>query len=928
MVWPQTVLPLRVKIAPGANPALSPSNWPSWVDITTAVRIDDGVDISEGRANEGALVDAGQMSLTLDSRGAGAFGVGDFNPVNPNGQWYGLLKRNCPIRVGVDVVTDNFSRSSSSGWGNADLPTINSPQTWVNSGTQTDWTVSGTKGQLAILVGATRLALLSGANSSDVEGRFTASVPVVATGGSFNIGACVRQIDNSNYYALYVSFDVAGVVKLLIQRVKTSLVPIATVTLPTTYTAGQEWTCRFQAIGSTFAMKAWPTLSAEPAGWQAGVTDSVNLTGSNVGLLFQRASANTNAGTTITLNVDDYILEDVEWAGGITEFPVRWDITARESTVQLKAAGAFRRLSQGTTPVKSPLLRTLSVSTTVSPVLQLWALEDDAGSVAGMASTAGQPSMSATGVTFGASTDLLGSAQQARLDAAGSRLSVVVKSRLPATSFGFQYFGTVRFPSSPASTVDLVSMGCTGPVVRWQVSFSSTVITLTGFDVNNTITIGPTSTTFGGTTDITRWFAWSMQSATTGGTTTYTLQWRQATVGSTTFLINGTYASTVVSNPTGITYTAQAASAGVFVGPVRVGDVSLGANFNSAATGSSLAGWLGEAAGDRIARLCAESGVPGYTEGGTGEPMGVQRVDSLFSLLRECERTDYGVLFESGFGVAYRPRSARYARTPVLVLDRNSGHLSVPPQPTIDDQQLNNSWSISRDGGAQNVNALDQASINAEGVYDNSATINTVNDDPLASHAAWRVYLGIQPDLRWSQISINFARAGNTALLSQWRARTYGDRMTVANMPSQIAGNDPDVIIEGVSQHLSAYEWSVSTNTSPARPWDIATLDDTNLRIDAATSTLDIAVATTTFGSLQVTNNGDPYSTWAPTATFPTVVPFNITVMGEIMTVTNVGNIFATTKQTLTVTRSVNGVAKTHAAGEVVQLTRPAIVAL
>jgi hypothetical protein len=98
--------------------------------------------------------------------------------------------------------------------------------------------------------------------------------------------------------------------------------------------------------------------------------------------------------------------------------------------------------------------------------------------------------------------------------------------------------------------------------------------------------------------------------------------------------------------------------------------------------------------------------------------------------------------------------------------------------------------------------------------------------------------------------------------------------------------------------------------------------------MDAANSTLDIAVLTPTFGSLQVTNNGDVTSTWAPTATYPGEVPFNITVNGETMTVTNVGNIFLTTKQTLTVTRGVNGAGKPHAAGEKVQLLRPMILAL
>jgi len=65
-----------------------------------------------------------------------------------------------------------------------------------------------------------------------------------------------------------------------------------------------------------------------------------------------------------------------------------------------------------------------------------------------------------------------------------------------------------------------------------------------------------------------------------------------------------------------------------------------------------------------------------------------------------------------------------------------------------------------------------------------------------------------------------------------------------------------------------------------------------------------------------------------PTSLYPAEVPFYIRVDQEVMTVTNVGDIFSTTKQTLTVTRNVNGAANTHAAGAAVSLAYPMIIAL
>ena len=59
--------------------------------------------------------------------------------------------------------------------------------------------------------------------------------------------------------------------------------------------------------------------------------------------------------------------------------------------------------------------------------------------------------------------------------------------------------------------------------------------------------------------------------------------------------------------------------------------------------------------------------------------------------------------------------------------------------------------------------------------------------------------------------------------------------------------------------------------------------------------------------------------TWVPTSTYPAEVPFDLNINGEIMTVTNVGDLSGN-QQVLTVTRGVNGAAKAHVVGEQVHL--------
>jgi hypothetical protein len=65
----------------------------SWVNVSTYVRVSDGVVIVRGRQDEQGSLQASTVTLTLDNRD------GRFSPRNPNGAYYGYIGRNTPIRV-------------------------------------------------------------------------------------------------------------------------------------------------------------------------------------------------------------------------------------------------------------------------------------------------------------------------------------------------------------------------------------------------------------------------------------------------------------------------------------------------------------------------------------------------------------------------------------------------------------------------------------------------------------------------------------------------------------------------------------------------------------------------------------------------------------------------------------------------------------
>jgi hypothetical protein len=920
MAFPQTVLPISVRIAPGANPALAPSAWPSWVDISSDVRVESGIRIGDGRANEAANVDTASADLILDNR------AGKYVPVNPNSPYYGLLKRNCPISIGTKIAVDNFTRSSSSGWGTPSAPTVNGVA-WTCSGTGTDWTVTGTAGRLNIAANTARTATLTNGNAFNVAGTMTASVSALPTGGNFIVSARARYTDVNNYYHLQARFTPAGVIELNIVRNRLgTLVSVASVTLPLAFSAGTAIKFSWQVVGASIAMKAWLASGGEPAGWQLGYNDPLLLGGSLNDVLIWRTSTMTNVGT-VTADVDDYSLEGIEFPGFVTEWPTRWNQDGGDSWAPIRASGVLRRLQQGSTPIKSPLYRQLSAQAFTS----YWPLEDQVNTFsAANVATNGRP-FYANGVTFGVVDPQLPAAKAVATFSTDTAKMYGYPAKGAGTTTGFSAMFLFKYGTLPGAATDAVVIGASGRISRWTIRMDATGIQLIGEDDSGAAVVTTAATLW--VVNPLQWVAVQLETEVVGANTSWSLLWHavgQAT--STTFWsISSTYVSSVPSYVVGFTLKSSAAMNGTSWSSVWIGQNTL--PFVDDTFSKVSSGYAGELASDRIKRVLAEELIPGYVEPGDSEPLGPQPIDAALPVARDAEAADYGTLFESGWGVGYRPRSQRYSRPVDLPLDRLSGHLALPPEPMYDDAKVVNDWTLSRTNGAQGANVNDPVHIAAEGKYDQGATINVATDDVLPSHAAWRVYLGTRPDLRWPSISLDLAR--NPSLITLWRSRpAWGGRLAVVNEPSQVIGSPPDVIMEGTEQILTPYGWDVDVNGSPARPWDMATLDDAAIRLDTAGCSIDATahpsgITTATTAITVNTDTAQPYwRPWAPTSTMPGEVPFIVTCDGEDWTVTNVGNVFSTSRQVLTVTRSTNGIIKTHAAGADVRLKTPTYLAL
>jgi hypothetical protein len=130
--------------------------------------------------------------------------------------------------------------------------------------------------------------------------------------------------------------------------------------------------------------------------------------------------------------------------------------------------------------------------------------------------------------------------------------------------------------------------------------------------------------------------------------------------------------------------------------------------------------------------------------------------------------------------------------------------------------------------------------------------------------------------------------------------------------------DDVSLLILGYTETLNTHVHRITFTCVPESPYEV-------LEFDLTTSWLDPGDGTTLNEDMTTTETGMDVAVagplWATTG-----LPVSIMVGGEEMTVTAISG--ASSPQTFTVTRSVNGVVKTHLTGAAVKLKRPGILGL
>jgi hypothetical protein len=392
---------------------------------------------------------------------------------------------------------------------------------------------------------------------------------------------------------------------------------------------------------------------------------------------------------------------------------------------------------------------------------------------------------------------------------------------------------------------------------------------------------------------------------------------------STGLVFNGSLAGQTLGTASSVQVGAPGTNSSVAIGHVTV-ENAVTSLFDFA---TQLNAYQSETAGTRAKRLAGEEGYTLYLYGpGPTEAMGAQVSDELIDLLRQCADSELGILYEARgvSALAFRGRATMFARDASLTLDYAAQHLT-DFEPVEDDKNVVNDVVLTRILGSSVEASLDTGALSTQapplgvGKYQAAESLSLYSDAQLRDQANYRLALGTIDEPRYPQIGIGLHRTPTLAVTRAALDTDIGDVICVKNPAAFYAPFSAMQRVEGVTEVLEPFAYDVTYNTSPGSLWrGVAVYDDPTgrTRYDSDTSTL-AAGATSTATTLTVATVNDS-ETWTTT---PGDWPFQIIVAGEVMTVTAVTG--AASPQTLTVTRSVNGVVKAQLSGASVHVYTP-----
>lgn len=897
----------KLEAAIGADRSQDPLAW-DWTDLTDRTATGGSIGIRAGQ-DDGGNVQPASVNVTLDN---GDQALSTRNPLSPHWPHFG---RGTPVRVTMDVgdpflaLTGAASSSASTPdhasldvtgdhWGALEVlaPLRNPPDQqvydlvnkWEGAGDERSWTFMLFHGHLILFWSEDGVDEMPNAAPTfgtpcPLAGRLTVGWHLDVDDGdgghqvSFYAvpGGTIEDLEaDPDAYLLGDPWVGVGTTSVFAGTAALAIGRASDIPTSGPY-PGAVRRFRFRSGDHTGTILADPDFTAQTPG-DGSFTDTA-------------ASPKTwtiNAPAAIAAGVSTRFL------GEIGTVAPTWPGNGVPGTAQaeLSIAGVLRRMRQRDKPLRSAIYRMAMAKRNSARVIAGWPLEDgNDAEVGAPALPGGEPLRPSFEFALGTGDTSL---------AGGADVSAGVASAQPGwwdapvpdytapsnNNWGVSWFLRMEtLETSPAFT-RLQVIRTTGTVREWHIVTNTAGTTVFGFDVEGNAII--TTVLASDDRQLNAWSLLHLQAVQDGANVDWEFSWTPNPSGP-GFVTSGTVAGTVgkvrelvnrmTAPPDGISFAHFW--------------VTVDTNLFWLAPADS--GWVGELAAQRIFRLCEEEGVPINIDGPYGysspsellqsaQAMGRQRPAALLALIDECVAVDRGVLSEQRelLGLHYRSHETLHNQAPALTVDAG---IMNPFEPVDDDQALVNDQTVSRVNGSS-AQAIDQDSIDTNGLYEGAETINAHTDAQLPHQAAWRLHVGTWPDYRYPGFTAELGKNTDTlALIDDWVDTAPGDLVRVENLPLDYHASEVDQLLDGYREVISAESWEVNLNGHPAGAWEVGVVEDLVLgRADTAGSVLHEAIdAVDTSFDVAVTD-GPMWTT--DDAEFP----FDVEVGGEEVTVIDI----------------------------------------
>lgn len=900
----------------------------TWTDLTSLVYTRDGINITRGRADESANVEPSTMTLTMNNRN------GALSPRNPTGTYYGLIGRNTPIRQSViapgylQIIGPTDTTPAGGAYvttpdnaaldltGQIDFRFDASLTTWRETmELMTKWdNTTNNRSYAFVLLSSGKLYVAFSTNGTN-QFSVTSKLPVPVTSGRITVRAVFNPAGSCTFYTTTTGVNTTD---------WTQLGDVVTFGATSVFSG----TARFSILDDPNSALAGSVIRGKVHQAQLRNASNVVVANADFSVVANNATSFTDSVSRVwTLNgLVAVSTRDIRFTGEIPSWPQAWDISGNDVYTQLTANGVLRRLGQGNEALHSALFRGISKS--AKNLMAYWPVEDGDGATAVASALPGKFAMHVNGAPdFAGNQDFLAS------DSIAGMNKAVFTSRVVTTGAASNSSQTRFVMSVPAAGetngVKICTVTCGGTASTWVLTYGTGgSMALTAFDNqgNNLGGTGPISFAVNGApmrvsielTDNGANCAYAVTTLTQGATTGAQI------TGTITGKTVRPVTKVVINDGGGLTDTA-------------IGHVTVQSSIDSIySLFSEFNGFVNEAAGRRVERLCQEEGIVFEGRGDLDDSvlMGPQTPSSLTDLFDECVDADFGILYEprDQYGLGYWPHSALFNQMPVVTLDYAQSQLATL-NPIEDDQLLRNDVTVTRPNGSSARSTVDtgrlstQAPPNGVGRYSDSVTVNVATDDVLDDQAAWRTYLGTLDQARYPTINVNLSApefTGNAALSLQALTADIGFRLVVTNPPAWLPPDAISQLIQGSVEHMDQYVRTLAYNCSPEAPWEVVAY--ANASATTASQGRYSSDGSVTFGTYNTTQTG----VFVVTASGPiwsfSDGTFDMVWAGEVVRVTAISG--TTSPQTFTVTRSINGVVKSHVNAETIELATPAHYAL